>query len=245
MSPSTYPHVDAYAPVNVVVDSATDTTVDTLSHIEQSTTDDGERMEKLDRLLAKWRTRLFVNMWLQERSMYFYASMNNSLTYPIIVISSISSATLFSTNNVAIKYIVGGLSLVTGILTSISRQMRPAELYQQYAMTTLRYQALVRRIETYLSLPVAMREDDPIAFMRKVELEMSALLENQVNPPPYVKSLFTKRFGSLDSIVYGEAILETLRNDVMRNLEQQRHSKRSSISKYFTSRWKVTHLYLK
>ncbi len=204
---------------------------DTLSNISISTTDD--RTEKLDELLSKWRTRLFVNMWLQERSMYFYESVNNALTYPIIVISSISSATLFSTNNVAIKYIVGGLSLVTGILTSISRQMRPAELYQQYAMTTLRYQALIRRIETYLSLPMTMREDDPITFMRKIELEMSALMENQVNPPPYVKDLFQKRFGSLDQVVYGEAILEGLRTEVMERLRVRKQNT-TFLSKYIT-----------
>lgn len=171
--------------------------------------------------------------------MYFYENVNNMLTYPIIVISSVSSATLFSTNNIAIKYVIGGLSLVTGILTSISRQMRPAELYQQYAITTLRYQALVRRIETYLSLPVIMREDDPVSFMRKIEMEISALSENQVNPPPYVKDMFQKRFGSLDKHVYGEAILELLRNDVMRNMERKR--KEPMFSKYFPRRTMETH----
>lgn len=213
--------------------------VDTLSNISASNNSvSDDHPDKLDALLIKWRTRLFVNMWLQERSMYFYESVNNALTYPIIVISSVSSATLFSTNNVAIKYIVGGLTLVTGILTSISRQMRPAELYQQYAMTTLRYQALVRRIETYISLPLTMREDDPVTFMRKIEVEMSALMENQVNPPPYVKSMFQKRFGSLDTVVYGEAVLEGLRKEVMRNMEKIREEKRNStiLSKYFTSK---------
>lgn len=216
-----------------------------LDTLEEVTISSEDRTEKLDDLLTRWRSRLFVNMWLQEKSMQFYANVNNALTYPIIVISSVSSATLFSTDNSAIKYVIGGLTLVTGILTSISRQMRPAELYQQYAISTLRYQALVRRIETYLSLPVVMREEDPLTFMRKFELEMTALMENQVSPPPYVKSMFQKRFGSLDKIVYGEAILELLRQDMMENLEKEREFKRalkrekdrSSISKYIPTRF--------
>lgn len=189
-------------------------------------------------LLESWKAKLFVQMWLQERSMYFYRDINNYLTYPIIAISSISSATLFSTNNEIVKNVIGALTLTTGVLTAITRQMRPAELYQQHAIATLRYQTLIRTINTYLSLPKSMRDTDPKTFMQKIEMDISALMENQINAPPYIKRKFEKKYGNIDKLVYGEEILTLLRSDMLRHAEEMKSKrKNTTISQYlFRSR---------
>lgn len=188
-----------------------------------------------EKLLAKWKAKLFVQMWLQERSMYFYRDLNNYLSYPIIVISSVSSATLLATKSEVIKYFIGGLSLTTGILTAISRQMRPAELYQQHATATLRYQALIRTIDTCLSMPISMRDSDPKTFLQKIELDMATLNENQVNPPPFIIRKFERKFNSsIDKLVYGEEILALLRADMLKSSEHTRSTK--LMSRYFRIR---------
>lgn len=197
-----------------------------------------EKKNENIKMLSDWKAKLFVQMWLQERSMYFYQDLNNLITYPIIIISSISSATLFSTSNETVKYVIGALTLGTGVLTAISRQMRPAELYQQHSIATLRYQALIRNITTYLSLPPAMRTMDAQSFMNKIETEIASLMENQVNPPPYIVSKFEKKYGSIEKLIYGEEILELLRADMERNremeIEKAKSKPRGTISKYIT-----------
>lgn len=218
------------------------TETDHLENISLSVTDtedahaDSIWKKEHTELLTKWKAKLFVQMWLQEKSMYFYQDLNNLITYPVIIISSISSATLFSTNNVAVKYVIGALTLTTGILTAVSRQMRPAELYQQHAIATLRYQALIRTITTYLSLPPYMRASDPKSFMNKVEMDISSLMENQVNPPPYIVKQFEKKYGTIDKLIYGEEILELLRSDHELELTKaKRRIPRKTISQYFFS----------
>lgn len=215
------------------------TTDDDVIGLTIEPSDDGSELDSCNwkkeykQLLKKWKSKLFVEMWLQEKSKEFYSNINNVLTYPIIIISSISSATLFSTRSDAIKYVVGGLSLTTGILTAISRQMRPAELFQQHATATLRYQALIRSIDTYLSLPTEMRtESDPITYMRKLETEIASLMENQVNAPPYVKRQFESRFGPMDKLVYSEEILQLLSNDMQRKRMEISSLGGTLVSKY-------------
>lgn len=188
-----------------------------------------------EELLNKWKYKLFVQLWLQENSMHFYAQLNNWITYPIIVISSISSATLFSTNSVPIKYTVACMSLVTGILTAISRQMRPAELYQQHASATLRYMSLLRMIDTYLSLPQNLREEHPTVFMKRIETDIATLMETQINAPPIIKQKFEKKFGSIDRLVYGEEIMALLKQSltVKRGIEKEkRNNKGQAVSGY-------------
>ena len=191
--------------------------------------------DEFEELLNEWKSKLFVQFWLQEHSMYFYNKLNNFLTYPVIIISSVSSATLFTTSNPAVKYVVGCLTLTTGILTAVARQMRPAELYQQHASTTLRYQALIRTIDTYVSLPKGTRPEDPATFLKKIEMEIAALSENQINAPPYIKKKFEASYGSMDRLIYGEEILELMRNDVERkNYLEKMRNKRKTGSNYIS-----------
>jgi hypothetical protein len=204
----------------------TSATVHTSVPIDPSFTCDEGTWREHEELLNKWRNKLFVQLWLQEHSMYFYSILNNVFTYPIIVISSLSSAALLSTNSAPLKYTVAGLSLVTGILTAISRQMKPAELYQQHALTTLRYQTLLRMIDTYVNLPPTLREEHPTTFMKRIEADIATLMETQINPPPFVKHKFEKNFGSIDRHVYGEEIMGLLRQSIQWKAELEATKKK-------------------
>lgn len=164
-------------------------------------------------ILKEWKAKCFVNLWLQDASAYHYASINNWLSYPIIVISTASSATLFATDNVIVKYAVGILSLMSGIFASITRQMKPGEMHQQHTLTMRRYDSLIRHIDTCLSLTMDMRPH-PTVFIEKIGVEIDNLMEAQLNPPARVLKSFERVYGPLDRMLYGEDIVELMRRDM-------------------------------
>ena len=136
------------------------------------------------------------------------------LTYPVIIFSSMSSAALFTgTQNDIVKYIIALISIITGIMTVITRQMRPGELYQEYSNTARRYRALIRSIDTCLDLPMELRLP-PDQIIEKIKMEMNALSTSQMFPPLPVMRMFEKKFGSIEQKMFGDDIVELLQHDI-------------------------------
>lgn len=183
-----------------------------------------------EELLEKWCIKLYAQMWLQQKSMYYFNNLNNWLTYPTIFISSLSSATLFSTNNVVVKYIVGGLSLSTAIITGLTRHIKPAEKTQQHATALLQYQEMIHTITTCLNLPMEMRED-PRLFIRDIESKMKTWNEKQAMPPPHIIAFFEQRYGEIDKILYDRKLL-----DIIREINRPRQTIREIITSPFRTR---------
>lgn len=176
----------------------------------------GTWTEAHEEILKEWKAKCFVHLWLQDTSAYYYSKLYNYLSYPVIILSSISSAALFSTDNQIIKYFVGVMSLISGILTAVTRQMQPGELHQQHAMTTRRYSNLIRSIDLCLSLTVSMR---PPAgnFVDKIGAEIDNLASNQVDPPIRVLKNFERKYGTIDRMLYGEDIIELMKIELQAN----------------------------
>jgi hypothetical protein len=190
--------------------------------------------ESHEHMLREWKAKSFINLWLQEMSSYYYARVHDILTFPVIVFSSLSSAALFSrSESELIKYMVSGLTILTGILTVVTRQMRPGELYQEYSIIAKRYKALIRTIDTCLDLPVEMRAP-PEAFTEKIKTEMNTLSSAQLSPPLFILRMFEKKFGSLEQKMFGEDIVEILQQDIQtrKNLKRVLKKKRDSVIQF-------------
>lgn len=186
--------------------------------------------EQHENILKEWKMKCFVNMWLQDASAYYYLNIHNWLTYPVIIITSMSSAALFATDNEVMKYIVGVLTLSSGILTAITRHMKPGELHQHHLLTSRRYQNLIKNIDACLTLTKCLR---PAAssFIDKVSNEMDNLSSSQVEPPYRIINKFEYIYGSLDKKLYGEDIVELLKLELKTNqmFKQIQRSDRLSI----------------
>jgi len=170
--------------------------------------------ENHENILREWKAKSFVNLWLNTASAYYYYKIYDMLTYPVIVFTSISSAALFmGTQSEIIKYMVSGISIITSILTVITRQMRPGELYQEYSNTAKHYKSLIRLIDTCLDLPIELRSP-PDVFIERVKTEINALSTTQLFPPLHVLRLFENKFGSLEQKMFGEDIVEVLQHDI-------------------------------
>lgn len=171
-------------------------------------------VDQHETILKSWKARCFVNMWLQRKSAAYFNSVHTALSFPVIIISSFGGATLFSLKSVVMNYVIGVLSLLSGIFMAVIRQMKPGELSLAYSMTTKRYQVLIRKIDTTLDLTPDMRRMKGEDFIESVILDMDAIAETQLYPPSFVVAMFEKKFGSLHELLYGQDIIELLKKDL-------------------------------
>lgn len=173
-------------------------------------------------------------MWLQTHSSYYYAKIHNMISYTVIVISSVSSAALFSSSHYVVgdinlvNYIVGSLNIVSAILIAINRQLKPSELYQSHAQMGKKYHNLIRTIDACLSLTRDLRPN-AIVFLEKVGREIDILENNQVDPPRCIAKKFEKMFGSIDGLMYGDDVVELLKIDYKTKKELKRYAKKHRV----------------
>jgi hypothetical protein len=106
------------------------------------------------------------------------------------------------------------MSIVTGILTAVSRQMKPAEKYQEHCITAERYQVLIRKIDAYLSKPRSANNDDA-KFTTEVELEINQLVTSSLKPPAWVRRQFRKKYGNINTMLYGKEIIDLMMKDTL------------------------------
>lgn len=164
-------------------------------------------------ILKAWKAKLFVNMWLQMRSSYFYATIHDSLSYPVIVISSLSSLVVMGGASPHLKYILGVLNLLAGVLTVLTRHIQPGEKHQDFSQAARRYMLLIRKIDTCLDLPCHMRKL-PETVIDSIKGDIDRVGEAQLYPPAYVIKRFEERFGNIDQKMFGDDIIELLKTDI-------------------------------
>lgn len=166
-----------------------------------------------ERILQDWKITAFIDMWLQSKSADYYRSMENMITFPVVLLSSASSVTLFSSKYFWTKFIVSIANVLVGVLTAFSRQMKCNELYQEHSNTCGRYQALIRAIDTCLDLPRHMRPN-PDVLIEKLGCEIDSLSATHLTPPYYVIKVFEKTYGPIHQLMFGDDIIQLLKKDV-------------------------------
>lgn len=164
-------------------------------------------------ILKEWKAKCFVYLWLHDKSSYYYTCVQNYLSYPVIIFSSIASATLLSSTNEIARYCVGGLSLISGILTGVMQHLKPGELLQAHMYSTRKYHTLIRNIDACLSIAPSMRPI-PDMFIEKIGAEIDVMLANQIDPPTPVITEFENKYGSLACILYGDDIIELISTEI-------------------------------
>lgn len=171
-------------------------------------------LKQHEHILRQWKSRCFVNLWLQIASGYYYNIMYNWFSYPVIIMSSLSSAALLSTNDHIMKFLLGALTLSCGIITAVTRQLKPGEMYQDHSYVAKRYLNLIRNIDTCLSLTHEMRPE-PQMFLDRVGNEIDMLEATQHDPPLLVVRNFEKKYGPLYRVLYGEDILQLMKIELV------------------------------
>jgi hypothetical protein len=166
-----------------------------------------------EKILKEWKARAFINMWLQLHSSYHYKFLNNVLTFPVIILSSISGATIFALDNQTARYVIATFSIMSVIMTSLMMEFAPDQKQEEHLSITRQYIKMIKEIDYCLSLPVDMRPE-PIQYIDKINGEFDNISETEAIVPKNVIRKFEIKFGNLDKILYGEAIVNILMEDM-------------------------------
>jgi hypothetical protein len=169
--------------------------------------------KEYEKILKEWKARAFINMWLQLNSSYYYNFLNNALTFPVIILSSVSSATIFAVDNQIARYVIATFSIMSVIMTSLMMEFSPDQKKEEHLSTTRQYSKMIKDIDYCLSLPLEMRPE-PIQYIDKINNEFDNINENEAIVPKSIIRKFESKFGNLDKILYGEAIVNILLEDI-------------------------------
>jgi hypothetical protein len=162
-----------------------------------------------EKILKDWKAQAFINMWLHSNSSYYYVKINDRLTYPVIIFSAVSGATLFATDNNISRLIIAILSLITVIISGLLIEVSPGQKSEQYMDIARRYTTLIRNIDYYLAIPIHMREN-PIKFIKNINMEFDNIADIENIIPKNIINKFEKKYGNL----YGDEIIELLYEDI-------------------------------
>ena len=162
---------------------------------------------KQEQLLIRWAEKAAGYRWLHNHARMFYKKQNDWLSYPCIVISSITGVggfAVLSPNDqnmsteqkqkiVIFQYFFAFLNVVAGILTSISKFNNSSRMMEAHSVMSIQYSKFYRNIDMELSLETKYRED-VLDFVNKVRLEYDRLLYEAPDIPGHTIEAFNETF---------------------------------------------------
>tara|TARA_B100000767_G_scaffold217596_1_gene205328 strand:+ start:714 stop:1412 length:699 start_codon:yes stop_codon:yes gene_type:complete len=164
--------------------------------------------EKQERLLIKWAEKAAGYRWLHNHARLYYQKQNDYLSYPSIVIASITGVGGFAVlnpsgnegvsqdtkNNIMIiQYFFAFLNVLAGILTSISKFSQSLPLSEAHSLMCVSWSKFYRCIDMELSLDVKHR-GNVVEFIMKSREEYDKLLDDSPDIPAISIKAFLAQF---------------------------------------------------
>jgi hypothetical protein len=164
--------------------------------------------EKQEKLLTRWAEKAAGYRWLHNHARLYYNKQHDYLSYPSIIIASITGVGGFAVLNpsgnegmsedtktkiMIIQYFFAFLNVLGGILTSISKFSQSANLGEAHSAMCVQYSKFYRNIDMELSLDVLHRTD-VLEFMQKARMEYDRLLDDAPDIPAISIQAFNNEF---------------------------------------------------
>jgi len=154
---------------------------------------------QLENILSSEGEKANCFYWLHSKSEKQYSSFATYITIPTVILStvagsaSIGSQSMFENSTLA-PLIIGGVSLLVGVLNTVSSYFNWAKRSENHRLSALNYAKIYRFILIELSLPRNERivAKDMLKFVRS---ELDRLQENSPQIPDTVIKQFRNTFG--------------------------------------------------
>jgi len=153
--------------------------------------------DKQEQLLLNWAEKAAGYRWLHNHARVHYNRQNNRLSYPSIIISSITGVGGFAvlnpsgsddlsssskTNIMIAQYLFAFLNVIAGILTSILKFSGSNTLAGRHSLACVQYSKFYRNVEMELSLQREHRQNVG-EFFQKCRYEYDRLLDDSPDLP--------------------------------------------------------------
>jgi len=152
---------------------------------------------KQEQLLVRWAEKAAGYRWLHNHARLHFKRVNDWLSYPSIIISSITGVGGFAVLNpsgndtvpdstrtkiMLVQYAFAFLNVVGGILTSISKFSQSSQLAEAHSVMCVQYSKFYRNIDMELSLDPQHR-GDVVEFVKTCRQEYDRLLDDAPDIP--------------------------------------------------------------
>lgn len=163
--------------------------------------------KELETLFADWADKAACYRWMHERTSRIFGQKDQSLMFPIIILSTVTGAANFALDSVLTdptikKYAqlgLGGMSILTGILTTIANRLGYSSGCESHRVASISWGKFNRFICIELSLHPNERMES-FSFMKMFRTELDRLIEQSPSIPETVIRDFIHEFKSLKDI---------------------------------------------
>lgn len=148
---------------------------------------------EIEKLMADWADKAITYRWMHERTERKFATKDKALMFPIIILSTITGAANFALDSAVSdpeykKYAqlgLGGLSILTGIITTFANRQAYASRSEAHKIAGIHWGKFQRLIAIELSLHPDERSDC-MAFLKMCRNELDRLIEQAPTIPQEV-----------------------------------------------------------
>lgn len=156
--------------------------------------------EEEEILLAEWGDYAKCYCWLHQRSHHYYAKRNTALTIPVAILSTITGTASFGASSIFSseyfqtgQFIIGGLGVLVGVLTTVNNYLRYAQRSEGHRIAAILWDKLGRDITVQVALPVDLR-DNAMSFLKRCRAEFDRLIEQSSPIPDAIIVAFRAKF---------------------------------------------------
>jgi hypothetical protein len=176
---------------------------------EESKSDEFEKVVSWsfehDELLSNWGDHASCYTWMHDATQRKFSRINMWLGVPVIILSTISGTANFGISTifpVGFNYgnaIIGTLSLITGVISTVSNFLGYAQAEEAHRISSIQWSKFKRTIETELSLHPNEREP-PGDFIKHNKAELDRLMEQSPIIPQDVVNKFITTFRKIKNV---------------------------------------------
>ena len=157
--------------------------------------------------MAEWSDLAMCYRWLHDRSEKHFHQRNLWITLPVIILTTLGGTanfgiqSLFSSDSAKqqASFMIGGISLLAGMLTTVGNYLRFAQAEESNRVASIAWGKFQRLIAVELALKPDDRMD-ALDFMKVCRADLDRLIEQSPPIPDPVIDMFTTEFKDLDGI---------------------------------------------
>lgn len=158
---------------------------------------------ELEELLALWADKALCYRWLHDLAEKKFTRLNQIIQIPVIILSTVTGALNVGISSVFPESMkqyanisLGGVSLVTGIISTIGNFLRYAQNMEGHRVASIQWSKFHRNIAAEIAIHPDQRQNSK-KFFTIHRAELDRLVEQSPSIPTDIIDSFEKRFSSV------------------------------------------------
>lgn len=152
--------------------------------------------EGFEMVLKKEAEQAESLFWLHNKSSTYQSKNNDYITIPSIILQTLTGF-LSATGGLVPPLVLGGLSVFTGILSTLTSYYRYSAKAEGHRVVAQLYMKIYKNLEVELSLPIAQRTE-PDKLLKDIREKLQRISEVAPDVPENIIKLYKYQFKNDD-----------------------------------------------